>query len=51
MTLIEEHSADLSRMKSSPYYREFEENIDIWEINIASITETLEMLMQVQSMW
>lgn len=45
MTLIEEHSAELARMKSSPYYKEFAETIDVWEGNIASITETLEMLM------
>ena len=51
MQLIEEHSNKLARHKSSQYYREFDEQIDFWETQIASITETLEMLMQVQSMW
>jgi hypothetical protein len=51
MQLIEDHSNQLSRHKSSPYYREFSELIDFWETNISSMTETLEMLMMVQSMW
>jgi len=51
MALIEDHSNMLARHKSSPYYREFSEDIDMWETNIATMTENLEMLMQVQSMW
>jgi hypothetical protein len=51
MQLIEDHSNKLARHKSSQYYREFDEQIDFWETQIASITETLEMLIQVQSMW
>lgn len=47
MALIETHSNELSRHKSSPYYREFAEDIDMWETHIATITENLEMLMQV----
>lgn len=46
--LIEEHSALLATFKSSPYYKQFNEKIDLWENNIASITETLEVLMAVQ---
>lgn len=51
MQLIEEHSNQLAKFKSSPYYREFAELIDFWEGHISAITETLEMLMTVQSMW
>jgi len=48
---IEDHSAQLANMKSSPYYKQFNEKIDFWENNIASITETLELLIQVQGKW
>jgi dynein heavy chain len=49
--VIEEHTQDLSQHKSSPYYKQFDEKIDLWDNNIAAITETLEMLIQVQSKW
>jgi dynein heavy chain len=42
--VIEEHTQDLSQHKSSPYYKQFDEKIDLWDNNIAAITETLEML-------
>ena len=35
MKLIEEHGIKLSNMKSSPYYKEFDAKIDLWEANIA----------------
>ena len=38
-------------MKSSPYYKQFDDRIDLWENNIASVTETLEMLLSVQGKW
>lgn len=44
IVLIEDHSAQLANFKSSPYYKQFNEKIDFWENNIASITETLELL-------
>ena len=47
MELIETHSNELSKHKSSMYYREFAEDIDMWETYISTITENLEMLMQV----
>ena len=51
MELIEDHGGKLSTMKSSPYYKEFDTKIDQWEANIAQITETLEVLLAVQSKW
>jgi len=51
ITLIEDHTQQLSAMKSSPYYKQFDDKIDLWDSNISSITETLEMLIQVQSKW
>ena len=51
IAIIEDHTQQLSTMKSSPYYKQFDDKIDIWDSNIASITETLEMLIQVQSKW
>jgi len=47
ITLIEEHSGDLAKHKSSPFYKQFDDKIDMWENNIAKITETLEILMVV----
>jgi dynein heavy chain len=51
MEIIEEHGTLLGSMKSSPYYKEFDTKIDHWEHAIAQITETLEILLQVQSKW
>jgi len=51
ITLIEEHSGDLAKHKSSPFYKQFDDKIDMWENNIAKITETLEILMVVQERW
>lgn len=47
LTLVEEHSQALAAHKSSPYYKQFNEKIDFWENNIANITETIELLLQV----
>jgi len=51
MALIEDHGLKLGAMKSSPYYKEFDTKIDLWEGNIAQITETLEVLISVQGKW
>lgn len=51
MQLIEDHGGHLGTYKSSPYYKEFQEDIDNWEQRIASVTETLETLMTVQKLW
>ena len=48
---IENHSTDLAKHKSSPFYKQFDDKIDMWENNIARITETLELLMIVQDRW
>jgi hypothetical protein len=44
VNLIEEHSGKLAEHKSSPFYKQFDDKIDMWENNIAKITETLEIL-------
>ena len=49
--MIEDHVVKLSNMKSSPYYKQFDDMIDSWENNIAQITETLELLIAVQGKW
>jgi len=51
MELIEDHGGKLGNMKSSPYYKEFDQKIDFWESNISAITETLEILLAVQGKW
>lgn len=51
LTLVEEHSQQLASHKSSPYYKQFNDKIDFWENNIANITETIELLLQVQGKW
>ena len=51
MQLIEDHSGDLGTYKSSPYYREFQDYIDDWELKINRVIETLEALMTVQKLW
>jgi dynein heavy chain len=35
IAIIEDHSVKLSTMKSSAYYRQFDDSIDLWESNIA----------------
>ncbi len=49
--MIEEHTQQLSVMKSSAFYKNFDDKIDFWDGNISQITETLETLMNVQSKW
>jgi dynein heavy chain, axonemal len=49
--VIEDNVVKLSNMKSSPYYKQFDDKIDTWENNIAQITETLELLLAVQGKW
>ena len=48
---IEEHSGALAKHKSSAFYKQFDDKIDMWENNIAKITDTLEILMVVQERW
>jgi dynein heavy chain, axonemal len=49
--VIEDHVVILSNNKSGAFYKQFEARIDDWEDNLARISETLEMLMIVQSKW
>lgn len=51
IALIEEHSGELAKHKSSNFYKQFAESIDAWENNIAKITDTLEILITVQDRW
>jgi len=47
MELIEDHGQKLGTAKSSPFYKEFDTDIDYWESTISQITETLEILIAV----
>lgn len=49
--VIEEHVVILSNNKSGAFYKQFEETIDLWEENLAKISEIIELLMVVQSKW
>jgi dynein heavy chain len=51
MELIEDHGQKLGTAKSSPFYKEFDTDIDYWESTISQITVTLEILIAVQSKW
>jgi len=35
MELIEQHGLELGNFKSSPFYKEFDQKIDLWEGYIA----------------
>ena len=43
MTLIEDHTAILATHKASPFYKNFDVEIDLWEDNIAKMSETLDL--------
>ena len=47
IAIIEDHTQQLSLMKSSAFYKNFDDKIDFWDSNIVQITETLETLMNV----
>lgn len=49
--VIEEHVVILSNNKSGAFYKQFEDRIDAWEDDLATISEVLELLMIVQSKW
>jgi len=51
MTLIEEHTVILATHKASPFYKQFDVEIDLWENNIALITETLDLLTLATARW
>jgi hypothetical protein len=51
MTLIEDHTAILATHKASPFYKNFDVEIDMWEDNIAKMNETLDLLMVATSRW
>ncbi len=41
----------LSTIKTSPYYAQFEAEIEEWEVTLANISDTLDLLMTVQKNW
>ena len=41
----------LSTIKTSPYYAQFEGEIEDWEVTLANISDTLDLLMTVQRNW
>ena len=49
--VLEEDIAKLSSMKSSASFGAFEEAINSWETSLATISDSLEMLLQVQKQW
>lgn len=51
MTLIEDHTAILATHKASPFYKNFDVEIDLWEDNIAKMNETLDLLISATSKW
>jgi dynein heavy chain len=51
MTLIEDHTAILATHKASPFYKNFDVEIDLWEDNIAKMNETLDLLITATSKW
>lgn len=50
-TVLEEHMGILSAQKTTIYYDAFKVVIEQWENTLLNITETLEMLLQVQRQW
>ena len=51
ISTYEEHSAQLAGFKATRFYKQFDNEIDLWETNLGQITETLELLGVVQERW
>ena len=50
-SVLEENMGTLSAQKTTIFYDSFKSVIEHWENTLLSITETLEMLLQVQRQW
>lgn len=49
-TALEEHSVNLSTMKASKFFVVFEKDITHWEKTLSHISETIEIILQVNGM-
>ena len=48
---LEDHSVNVSSMKSSPYYPAFSTDLDQWEKTLALISEIIDLQLGVQRQW
>ena len=48
---LEDHSVNVSSMKSSPYYPAFSTDLDMWEKTLALISEIIDLQLNVQRQW
>ena len=48
---LEDNVVTLGAMKTSRYYHAFATQVDKWERTLAHVSETLDMLLQVQRAW
>jgi len=49
--ILEEHMGTLSSQKTGLFYENFKDEIELWESRLQKISETLDMLTQVQRQW
>ena len=49
--LLEDHAVNVSAMKTSPYYPVFAKELDYWEKALATISEIVELQLNVQRQW
>jgi dynein heavy chain, axonemal len=50
-SVLEDHMAVLSGLKTTLFYHSFKSQIETWEISLQNILETMEMLLLVQRQW
>lgn len=49
--VLEEDSVQLSTIKASKFYNSFAEKIDKWEKALNSVSETVDLILNVQKKW
>lgn len=49
--VLEEDSVQLSTIKASKFYNSFSEKIDKWEKALNGVSETVELILNVQKKW
>jgi len=50
-TQLEDNQVSLSTMKASKFFVSFKDKIERWESNLSSVSEVVDLLMQVQRQW
>ncbi len=50
-SVLEEHMGILSSQKTGLYYESFKDEIEEWEVKLQQISETLDLLLNVQRQW